>query len=205
MSTVRERPKPLLLPQYCKGCGRCIEACPKHCITVGTEINPATGLMPVHLDLELCNGCGLCISACPEPYGLRAEPGKDFVLEDPKALFGPRSKPEAPHAIPDQRLPLPPVRLTDHGEPRDGSACRCPPLEPVSRAVGRAVVDDDDAEIRLRLSLQGVEGALENRSPVVRRNDDRKRRRGGRHGQRRRYRRRRSGLPVGGTLLGSKR
>jgi len=109
MSTVRERPKPLLLPQYCKGCGRCIEACPKHCITVGTEINPATGLMPVHLDLELCNGCGLCISACPEPYGLRAEPGKDFVLEDPKALFGPRSKPEAPHAIPDQRLPLPPV------------------------------------------------------------------------------------------------
>lgn len=109
MSTVRERPKPLLLPQYCKGCGRCIEACPKHCIAVGTEINPATGLVPVHLDLELCNGCGLCISACPEPYGLRAEPGKDFVLEDPKALFGPRGKPEAPPSIPDQRLPLPPV------------------------------------------------------------------------------------------------
>ncbi len=83
MSTVRERPKPLLLPQFCKGCGRCIEACPKHCITVGTEINPATGLVPVHLDLELCNGCGLCISACPEPYGLRAEPGAEFVLEDP--------------------------------------------------------------------------------------------------------------------------
>jgi pyruvate/2-oxoacid:ferredoxin oxidoreductase alpha subunit/NAD-dependent dihydropyrimidine dehydrogenase PreA subunit len=108
MSTVRERPKPLLLPQFCKGCGRCIEACPKHCITVGTEINPATGLMPVHLDLDLCNGCGLCISACPEPYGLRAEPGKDFVLEDPKDLFGPRSKAlEAPRPIPDERLPLP--------------------------------------------------------------------------------------------------
>ena len=110
MSTVRERPKPLLLPQFCKGCGRCIEACPKHCITVGTEINPATGLMPVHLDLDLCNGCGLCISACPEPYGLRAEPGKDFVLEDPKDLFGPRRAAlEAPRAMPDERLPLPPV------------------------------------------------------------------------------------------------
>jgi pyruvate/2-oxoacid:ferredoxin oxidoreductase alpha subunit/NAD-dependent dihydropyrimidine dehydrogenase PreA subunit len=110
MSTVRERPKPLLLPQFCKGCGRCIESCAKHCITVGTEINPATGLVPVHLDLEQCNGCGLCISACPEPYGLRAEPGKDFVLEDPKALFGPRSKsPEAARSIPDERLPLPPV------------------------------------------------------------------------------------------------
>jgi len=110
MSTVRERPKPLLLPQFCKGCGRCIEACPKHCITVGTEINPATGLVPVHLDLELCNGCGLCISACPEPYGLRAEPGKDFVLEDPKALFGPRGQaPEVARSIPDERLPLPRV------------------------------------------------------------------------------------------------
>jgi len=110
MSTVRERPKPLLLPQFCKGCGRCIEACPKHCITVGTEINPATGLMPVHLDLDLCNGCGLCMSACPEPYGLRAEPGKEFVLEDPKALFGPRSLgPEAARSIPDERLPLPQV------------------------------------------------------------------------------------------------
>ena len=65
MSTVRERPKPLLLPQFCKGCGRCIDSCAKHCITVGTEINPATGLMPVHLDLELCNGCGICVDSCP--------------------------------------------------------------------------------------------------------------------------------------------
>ncbi len=110
MSTVRERPKPHLLPQFCKGCGRCIESCPKHCITVGTEINHATGLVPVILDLEPCNGCGLCISACPEPYGLRAEPGKDFVLEDPKALFGPRSTVlEVPQSIPDERLPLPAV------------------------------------------------------------------------------------------------
>ena len=110
MSTVRERPKPLLLPQFCKGCGRCIEACTRHCITVGTEINPATGLMPVHLDLATCNGCGLCISACPEPYGLRAEPGADFVLEDPKALFGPRSPaPERAGSIPDEALTLPEV------------------------------------------------------------------------------------------------
>jgi pyruvate/2-oxoacid:ferredoxin oxidoreductase alpha subunit/NAD-dependent dihydropyrimidine dehydrogenase PreA subunit len=110
MSTVRERPKPYLLPQFCKGCGRCIEACPKHCITVGTEISPATGLVPVHLDLELCNGCGLCLSACPEPYGLRAEPGKDFVLEDPRALFGARgAAPEAARSIPDEHLPLPRV------------------------------------------------------------------------------------------------
>ncbi|MEO8501532.1 MAG: 3-methyl-2-oxobutanoate dehydrogenase subunit VorB, partial [Vicinamibacteria bacterium] len=78
--------------------------------SVGTEINPATGLVPVNLDLETCNGCGLCISACPEPYGLRAEPGQDFVLEDPKGLFGPRkTAPEKAPSIPDRLLPLPEV------------------------------------------------------------------------------------------------
>ena len=73
MSTVRERPKPQLLPQFCKGCGRCIESCTKGCIALGTEINPLTGLVPVVLDLEKCNHCGLCIDACPEPFGMRPE------------------------------------------------------------------------------------------------------------------------------------
>ena len=110
MSTVRERPKPYLLPQFCKGCERCIESCPKHCISVGTQINPATGLVPVLLDLERCNGCGLCMSACPEPYGLRAQPGAEFVLEDPKTLFGPRSGTASPPpSIPGEQLPLPRV------------------------------------------------------------------------------------------------
>ncbi len=110
MSSVRERPKPQLLPEFCKGCGRCIDACNKNCISLGSDINPATGLTPVSLDLEACNGCGLCLSACPEPYGLRAEPGQEFVLEDPKALFGPRGPlHEVPAAIPDELLPLPEI------------------------------------------------------------------------------------------------
>ena len=110
MSTVRERPKPHLLPQFCKGCGRCIDACNKHCITIGSEINPATGLTPISLDLDQCNGCGLCLSACPEPYGLRAEPGAEFVLEDPKALFGARNAPsEMAPEIPAEALILPQV------------------------------------------------------------------------------------------------
>src|ERR1019366_2482495 len=67
------RPKPFLDPQYCKGCLRCIEACPRDCITPGTVINPATGLVPVELHLENCNGCALCLQACPEPYGLRLD------------------------------------------------------------------------------------------------------------------------------------
>ena len=84
MTTVAERPKPFVMPEYCKGCGRCITSCPKGCITMGTEINPETGLVPIVLDLSLCNGCDLCIDACPEPYGLRPEGDETaFELVDP--------------------------------------------------------------------------------------------------------------------------
>jgi NAD-dependent dihydropyrimidine dehydrogenase PreA subunit len=111
MTQTAERPKPFLFPEFCKGCGRCIEACPKHCITLGTEINPATGLTPVRLDLEQCNGCGLCLSACPEPYGLAATPaaqaGADYELQDPAQLFGARAHaPARAETIADSSVPL---------------------------------------------------------------------------------------------------
>ena len=106
----KEKPKPFLVQEYCKGCGRCIDACAKHCITHGNEINPLTGLIPVHLDLEACNGCQLCISACPEPFGLRPIPPnlEEFELEDPEKLFGkkPTTAP-VPVDIPDTMVPLP--------------------------------------------------------------------------------------------------
>jgi pyruvate/2-oxoacid:ferredoxin oxidoreductase alpha subunit/NAD-dependent dihydropyrimidine dehydrogenase PreA subunit len=111
MPTTAERPKPFLLPQYCKGCGRCIEACAKHCIEMGTEIDPRTGLVPVVLNLEDCSACGLCMTACPEPYGLAPEPFSDFEIEDPARHFGPRQEAlEAPPPIPDERVALPPTQ-----------------------------------------------------------------------------------------------
>ncbi len=111
MSTTAEKPKPFLLPEFCKGCGRCIEACAKHCIEMGTEINPQTGLIPVILNLEDCSACGLCMTACPEPYGLAPEPTSDFELQDPAKLFGRKPAPTAKALpIPDERLPLPPTR-----------------------------------------------------------------------------------------------
>ena len=104
-----EKPKPIVFPEYCKGCGRCIGSCPKDCITLGTEINPQTGLIPIELDLTLCNGCGLCISACPEPYGLRPD-GEEasFELMDPALLGGPRpfDAPQ-PQPHPDRIVALP--------------------------------------------------------------------------------------------------
>ncbi len=104
------RPKPFLFPEFCKACGRCIEACPKHCIELGTEIDPATGFTPVVVNLDECNTCGLCITACPEPFGLMPEPTEevDFELLDPEALFGPRlTEAPEPRDIPNTTVELP--------------------------------------------------------------------------------------------------
>ncbi len=112
MAPTKERPKPFLIPKYCKGCGRCIEACPQNCIMLGKDIQPETGLTPVILNLEKCTGCGMCIVACPEPYGLAPSPLKaDYELTDPAAMFGPRASdaPE-PKEIPDKTIPLPQLK-----------------------------------------------------------------------------------------------
>lgn len=69
--------RPTLVPQFCKGCGRCIDACARHCISFGTAVHASTGLAPVVLDLDRCSACGLCLDACPEPYGLVPEGSPD--------------------------------------------------------------------------------------------------------------------------------
>ena len=111
-ANVKTRPKPFLFPHLCKACGRCIEACPKDCIEMGTEIDPVTGFTPVTVNLEACNGCGLCITACPEPHGLMATPeqleGIDMVVSDPFSYFeaGQRTRP-VPPSVPSRQAPLP--------------------------------------------------------------------------------------------------
>lgn len=109
MASVKERPKPIVLPDYCKGCGRCIEACAQDCITLGAAINPATGLPYVEIDLTNCTACGLCLSACPEPYGLTTE-AFDFDAIDPERDIGPRrTTAPIPRTIPDERVPIPAI------------------------------------------------------------------------------------------------
>jgi len=52
----------------CKGCGRCIPACPKALISRHEgEIN-VQGYVPVKVEHpEQCIGCGACFYQCPEP------------------------------------------------------------------------------------------------------------------------------------------
>lgn len=99
-----ERPKVVLEPHLCKGCGRCIESCPKHAITLGTEVDQASGLVPVLIDRELCNDCGLCIAACPEPFGITRD---GYELEDPSKLYGALPPSPKPREIPAREVRLP--------------------------------------------------------------------------------------------------
>ena len=98
------RPRPVLLPEYCKGCGRCIDACDHHCIAAGNVINAASGLLPVVIDLKRCTACGLCFEACPEPYGL--QPAM-FDTHGGLAPIAPHFAPRlVADATPDAKIPV---------------------------------------------------------------------------------------------------
>ncbi len=94
----KQNPKPSLLPEYCKGCGRCIGACEKNAISSGAEINTLTGLIPIVFDFEKCIGCGLCVKACPEPYALGYWKGNETKK---------RNHVPHPKEVRDKILPLP--------------------------------------------------------------------------------------------------
>ena len=105
------RPKPFLLPQYCKGCGRCIVSCPKKCIHFTGEVNPETGCVPVAVDYEACIACGTCFNACPEPYALHPDDIRYFwELPQEEQAQAPREVLPVASPHPDQRLPLPPTK-----------------------------------------------------------------------------------------------
>lgn len=107
MSEVQVRPKPVLRPAFCKGCGRCIEACARGCLSPGSQIDAASGLVPVAFDGDRCNACNVCIDACPEPYGL-VEP--ELAAQLAEATRRPRVAREAPAGIAPAELALPAVQ-----------------------------------------------------------------------------------------------
>ena len=50
----------------CKGCGLCVEFCPRHVLELKEELN-AIGYHAAHLaNAEKCTGCAICAQMCPE-------------------------------------------------------------------------------------------------------------------------------------------
>lgn len=51
----------------CKGCGLCVEACPRHLLTIdGGTINRKGYSPAVITDPSRCTGCAFCATMCPD-------------------------------------------------------------------------------------------------------------------------------------------
>ncbi len=52
---------------HCKGCGLCVDVCPKHCLALDTTVVDRLGYHPVRLtDAAACTSCALCARVCPD-------------------------------------------------------------------------------------------------------------------------------------------
>lgn len=52
-------------PARCKGCGYCMNACPKGAVGLSGYVN-AKGYNTVMVDEEKCVACGTCYRVCPD-------------------------------------------------------------------------------------------------------------------------------------------
>ena len=60
-------PKLTFNEDLCKGCGLCVDACPKHLIVRAKDKINAKGHSPaVITDQETCIGCAFCATMCPD-------------------------------------------------------------------------------------------------------------------------------------------
>ena len=54
-----------VFPELCKGCGLCIEKCPKKCMSWSNVLG-VYGTPSVEIDQEECTTCGICENFCPD-------------------------------------------------------------------------------------------------------------------------------------------
>ncbi len=51
----------------CKGCRVCVQACPNHCLKIGSVFNTMGYQSAVFIGEDRCTACGICFYVCPEP------------------------------------------------------------------------------------------------------------------------------------------
>lgn len=59
----------IIATDECKGCERCVIACPRGVLAMGTALNKL-GFPAVVRTGNACTGCGGCFYTCPEPGAL---------------------------------------------------------------------------------------------------------------------------------------
>ena len=59
-------PRVTIDPNYCKGCGLCIEACPRKILKFSDQINAKGYHYSVCIDQDKCIACRFCYTTCPD-------------------------------------------------------------------------------------------------------------------------------------------
>ncbi|MBR2365972.1 MAG: 4Fe-4S binding protein [Oscillospiraceae bacterium] len=60
-------PKVTFLEDLCKGCGLCVEACPKKILELARDQINKKGHNPARItDQKACIGCAFCATMCPD-------------------------------------------------------------------------------------------------------------------------------------------
>lgn len=67
--------RPVIRIESCKGCGRCVSACPRKVLRLSAKLG-SRGVRPAEYVGEGCTGCGICFYNCPEPYAIEVHTGK---------------------------------------------------------------------------------------------------------------------------------
>ena len=58
--------KPVISDKLCKGCGLCIEACPKKILQPDTKMNENGYYPAICIDESACIACAICARCCPD-------------------------------------------------------------------------------------------------------------------------------------------
>lgn len=62
--------------ERCKGCGFCVDFCPREALQMTDELSPKGYTLAAVADETKCMSCGLCEILCPE-FAIHVEPGED--------------------------------------------------------------------------------------------------------------------------------
>jgi NAD-dependent dihydropyrimidine dehydrogenase PreA subunit len=66
---------PVIDETVCKGCGRCVAACPKQVLRLRERLS-CRSIKPAEYAGAGCVGCNICFYNCPEPYAIEVHTEK---------------------------------------------------------------------------------------------------------------------------------